>query len=124
MTWLRWIVAAIGLLLGAWMTFDGSRAFVKGDYVTPSEGAYAGQLGPWSKLVRAVGLEPRSSPVKGTFVVLGVCWLLFAVAYLMGARWARPGLIALSVLSLWYLPVGTFLAVVELVLLFVLRRTL
>lgn len=121
MSWLKWVVAGVGLLLGGWMTFDGSRAFIKGDYVTPGEGPYAGQLGPWANVVRGVGLEPRSSPVKGTFVVLGACWLIFAIAHFLGARWARPGLIALSVLSIWYLPVGTFLSIVELVLLLVLR---
>jgi hypothetical protein len=121
MTWLKWLVAAIGVVIGSWMTFDGSRAFVKGDYVTPREGPYAGQLGPWARLVRGAGLEPRSAPVKTTFVVLGVSWLLFAIAYAMGARAARPGLIVLSVLSIWYLPVGTVLAVVELVLLFLFR---
>lgn len=121
MNWIRWVVAAVGLLLGGWMTFDGSRAFVKGDYVTPADGPYAGQLGPWANVVRGVGLEPRSSPVKGTFVLLGLCWLTLAIAHLSGAQWARPALIALSILSLWYLPVGTLLAVVELVLLFLSR---
>lgn len=121
MTWLKWVVAAIGILMGSWMMFDGGRALVKGDYVTPREGPYAGQLGPWAKLVRGVGLEPRSSGVKGTFVVLGLSWLLMAIGHATGARWSWPGLVVLSLLSLWYLPVGTVLAVVELVLLFLLR---
>jgi hypothetical protein len=41
--------------------YDGSRALIVGDYVTPKSGAYAGQLGPWAKLVAAVGIEPRST---------------------------------------------------------------
>lgn len=121
MTWLRWVVAVIGVLIGGWMTFDGSRALVKGDYVTPREGPYAGQLGPWSNLVRGAGLEPRSTPVKTVFVLFGLSWLLFAAAHALGASWAWPGLLALSLLSLWYLPVGTILSVLELVLLFLVR---
>jgi hypothetical protein len=119
--WLKWIVAAIGIVIGGWMTFDGSRAFLKGDYVTPSEGPYAGQLGPWANLVRGAGLEPRSSPMKTIFVVLGVSWLAATLGHLAGARWSWPALVALSILSIWYLPVGTVLAVIQLVLLFLLR---
>jgi hypothetical protein len=121
MTWLRWVVAAIGVLMGGWMTFDGSRALIKGDYVTPGDGPYAGQLGPWSRLVRGAGLEPRSTVVKATFVILGLSWLSIAIAHALGARWAWPGLLVLSLLSLWYLPVGTILSVLELVLLFLIR---
>ena len=40
-------------------------ALIAGDYVTPSKGQYAGQLGPWARLVSAVGLEPRRLSVDG-----------------------------------------------------------
>lgn len=121
MNWLKWIVPAIGFLIGSWMLFDGSRALLKGDYVTPREGPHAGQLGPWAHLVRSVGLEPRSNLVKSIFVVFGVGWLVMSAGSLAGAAWAWPGLVALSLLSLWYLPVGTLLAVAELVLLWLVR---
>jgi hypothetical protein len=51
MHWTGWIVAALAALNGGWMTFDGARAFFVGDYVTPSSGEYAGQLGPWADVV-------------------------------------------------------------------------
>lgn len=121
MAWLKWIVVAIGILMGGWMTFDGSRAWIRGDYVTPSNGPYAGQLGPWAGLVRGAGIEPRSGGMKTAFVILGVSWLVFAVAYGAGVSWARPGLIVVSVASLWYVPAGTVLATLELILLFVVR---
>ena len=119
--WLKWLVAAIGILIGGWMAFDGSRAFLKGDYVTPREGAYAGQLGPWASVVRSAGLEPRSSAMKTIFIILGTCWLAATIGHVSGARWSWPALVALSILSIWYLPIGTVLAIVQLVLLFVLR---
>lgn len=121
MTWIRWTVPIIGIVLGGWMAFDGSRAFLKGDYVTPSEGQHAGQLGPWAKVVRSAGLEPRSSGVKTLFVVFGLTWLAFSGMHALGASWAWSGLVLLSILSLWYLPVGTILAILELALLFLLR---
>ncbi len=33
------------------MVVDGSRALVKGEYITPKSGSFAGNLGPWAKLV-------------------------------------------------------------------------
>ena len=51
MHWLRWIIAALALVEADWMTFDGARALIVDDYVTPKAGGYVGQLGPWTKLV-------------------------------------------------------------------------
>ncbi len=51
----------LAALEAGWMMFDGMRALIVGDYVTPKKGPYAGQLGPWSKLVSAIGLAPRST---------------------------------------------------------------
>jgi hypothetical protein len=67
------------VLLGGWMTFDGGRALVTGDYITPRTGSHAGQLGPWARLVRIVRIEPRSTLMKTIFVVLGAAWLALAV---------------------------------------------
>jgi hypothetical protein len=58
---LAWIVTALAVLAGGWMAFDGARALIVGDYVTPQEGEYAGELGPWAALLESVGLEPRST---------------------------------------------------------------
>ena len=103
------------LLNGAWMAFDGSRALVTGDYVTPKSGVYAGQLGPWASLLRAVGLDPRSSPVKAVFVLYGLAVILASVAFFLGVGWTRTALMALAVLGLWYLPFGTLIGLLALV---------
>jgi hypothetical protein len=79
MTWVRIALVALGLVEGAWMTFDGTRALKVGDYVTPSSGAHAGQLGPWNYVVRAVGIPPRSTAMKVIFVVYGLSWLVIAI---------------------------------------------
>lgn len=114
---LRILSLVIPLVLGSWLIFDGSRAFVVGDYITPSSGPYAGQLGPWSRIVSAVGLEPRSVLVKSLHIGLGVVWL---AALALGICQEVPGRWTLgfaACCTLWYLPVGTVLSVVELVLL-------
>lgn len=104
-----------------WMAFDGGRALVVGDYVTPKSGEYAGQLGPWSKVVRAVGIQPRSTLMKSIFFVYGVLWLVMAGAYVIGVSWSWWGMLLLAAGALWYLPFGTLLSVVQLVLLVLLR---
>ena len=110
----------MAVLLGGWLAFDGARAFISGDYVTPASGEYAGQLGPWSRLVKAVGLEPRSPVVKGTHIVLGLMWLAAAACFAARFPWARWVLTGCAVASLWYLPFGALIAIIELALLFLL----
>ena len=104
-----------------WMAFDGGRAIIVGDYVTPRTGQYAGQLGPWSRLVQAVGLQSRGTLMKSIFLVYGVGWLLVGAAYLAGLSWSWWGMLLLAIGALWYLPFGTLLSVIQIILLLVLR---
>jgi hypothetical protein len=117
MTWVRQILVALALIEGLWMTFDGTRALTVGDYVTRSTGPRAGELGPWSRVVAAVGIPPRSKAMKVIFVVYGLSWLVIAVAFMLGAKWAWLAMFTASVATLWYLPVGTIFGLIQLVLL-------
>jgi len=123
MTWVRIALVALGLVEGAWMTFDGTRALKVGDYVTPSSGAHAGQLGPWNYVVRAVGIPPRSTAMKVIFVVYGLSWLVIAIGVALRASWALPAMLIAALATLWYLPVGTIVGIIELVGLIWLRRS-
>lgn len=91
------------------MAFDGTRALLLGDYVTPSDGPYAGELGPWADVLRAVGVEPRSPAVQASLAMYGATHVLAALALAAG----RPGAMTwgrvLAALGLWSLPVGTIL---------------
>jgi hypothetical protein len=119
----RIAVLALTLLEAGWMTFDGMRALVVGDYVTPSTGAHAGQLGPWQYAVSAVGIAPRSTAMKLIFVIYGLSWLIVAVGFARGASWGWTAMVVAAAASLWYFPVGTLCSVVQLALLFGIRRT-
>lgn len=121
MAWLRWLVLVLALAEGGWLAFDGARALVVGDYVTPSSGRHAGQLGPWSKVVAAVGIAPRSTLMKGLHLLLGAGWLVVMGCYVAGLSWAATGMLVCAVLGLWYLPFGTLLSVVQVALLLLLR---
>ena len=114
---LVWIIAALGLMQGGWLAFDGSRALIVGDYVTPKSGEYAGQLGPWSKFVAAIGIEPRAALMKFIHVALGAAWLVATACFLLRMPWAWSGMLTCAVLTLWYLPFGTLFSVVQIVLL-------
>lgn len=99
------------------MAFDGVRAFVVGDYITPKSGASAGQLGPWSKLVQAIGIEPRSNLMKGIHVGFGVATLILLVCFLMKLPWASRALLVACIAGLWYLPFGTIANAITMALL-------
>ena len=89
-----------------------------GDYVTPTKGEYAGQLGPWADLVKVVGIEPRSTMMKTVFVVYGIASLLAVTGFVSKRPWGRNALIAMAILGLWYLPFGTVANIIVLILLF------
>jgi len=119
MSWKVYLITFLILTNAGYMIFDGIHAFATGDYVTPKSGAYAGQLGPWSKAVEAVGLEPPSNFVKGFFIFQGVVTLALLACYLLRLKWAKTALKIAAVAELWYLPMGTINGTLVLVLLLV-----
>ncbi len=117
MHWFGWVVLALAFMEGGWLAFDGGRALIVGDYVTPKSGQYADQLGPWAKLVSAVGIEPRSTLMKSIHFVLGLAWLVVMLCFALQLPWAWWAMLICAVLGLWYLPFGTLLSVIQIVLL-------
>ena len=122
MNWKDWVIVILVGFSAGWMLFDGTRALIVGDYVTPNSGEYAGQLGPWSNLVKAVGIEPRSTLMKLIFVGYGLSALIVVVCFALGFAWARIALMVVCILGLWFLPIGTIANFIALILLFVGRK--
>ena len=112
MDWKNWVIVIVVTFTAGWMLFDGTRALITGDYVTPKSGDYSGQLGPWSNLVKAIGIEPRSTLMKLIFVVYGVVALVIGICFVLGQSWAWWGMLVVSILGLWYLPVGTIINII------------
>lgn len=119
---IRGFVVVLALAPGLFMTFDGFRALTIGDYLTPTSGPHAGQLGPWSRVVSSAGLEPRSTAMKIIFVLFGLAWLGTAAAFAKRARGSTLALAIVSAATLWYLPVGTVISALVLAGLALLRR--
>jgi hypothetical protein len=110
------IASLIALLVGGWMIFDGIHVLTTGKYFGPEK------PGPWSDAVAAIGLDPFRLGVP--FIVLGVLWLLFLAALLLHQSWAWYAALLTAILTLWYLPVGTILSLLYILLLFVFRSKL
>jgi len=120
-TVIKWIIILLAIMNFGFMAFDGSRALIKGDYIRPRTGAHAGQLGLWSKLVKGMGIHPESTAMKSVFLVWGLAGLLITVFYIFDASWARNGMIAINILSLWYLVPGTVSSVLQIILILIRR---
>ena len=120
--WKSWLSVLLIASTAGWMVFDGTRALLLGDYVTPQSGEFAGQLGPWSNLVKAVGIEPRSLGMKLIFIAQGLATLIAVIYYILNKSWARSGLLTAMLLGLWYLPIGTLLNLTALILQLLTRR--
>lgn len=107
---LRWVVIALLGIVGGFMVFDGARALVVGEYLTPRTGEYAAQLGPWTKPVEAVGIDPRSTSMKVGFILLGVIHLSGAAVLVFEVDGAAAYLpLVAATMGLWYLTVGAIL---------------
>ena len=119
---LRSCIVVLALGPGLFMTFDGLRALILGDYLTPTTGPFAGQLGPWSSVVSAVGMAPRSATMKILFVIFGLAWLGATAGFLRRTTWSARALAVMAVATLWYLPVGTLMSTLVLIGLAWLRR--
>lgn len=115
--WTAWVVVGLVLLNGGWMAFDGGRALIVGDYVTPKTGLLAGTLGPWSEIVEAAGIDPRSGLMKSAFLVYGLAYLVATAALVLGAAGAWWSVLVLAVLGLWYIPFGTLINIIVIILL-------
>lgn len=116
----RAVMILLAVVEGGWMTFDGSRALIVGDYVTPR--SRPGELGPWHYAVEAVGIGPRSTLMKVLFVVFGLAWITVAIGLARRTSWSPLGALVLAIATLWYAPVGTAVGVIQIALFFVVRR--
>lgn len=113
--WWKWIVTLLAFLEAGWITFDGIRALVTGSY-TLVGGQRAGQLGPWANVVSVIGISPHSIALKWVFTIYGVSWIAIVVCFMLDLRWARFAMLTAAIGLLWYLPFGTLLSVLQIVL--------
>jgi hypothetical protein len=104
---MKYLVIGLSLINGLWMLIDGIYVLANGKYIGPEK------PGPWASVLSLTGVDVfKLGPV---FVFFGAAWLLFVGAILADTSWARTLGIVLSVVTLWYLPFGTLISSVVLV---------
>jgi len=104
---MKYLTIGLSLINGLWMLIDGIYVVANGKYIGPEK------PGPWASLISLAGVDVfKLGPM---FVLYGIAWLVFGVALLLDASWARSLGLILSILTLWYLPFGTLISIVVLV---------
>lgn len=121
-SWTTWLSLLLIAGIAGWMIYDGTHALIFGNYITPQNGDYAGQLGPWEILVQMVGIDPYSIWMKLIFVFQGLITLTVIVLFLLNKPHAWTGLLIVMLLGMWYLPFGTLINLIALMLLLLTRR--
>ncbi len=107
------IIVLIALLNGGWMIFDGIHVLLKGKYFGPET------PGPWSNIISSIGINPFKFGIP--FIILGLLWIIFLTTILLHVSWGWYGALITAIATLWYLPVGTILSIIYIVLLIVFR---
>lgn len=118
---IKWILVLMSLMNAGYMTFDGTRALVKGDYLRPQSGEYAGQLGPWSKLVMKLGVDPMSPFMKSVFLLFGIAGLIITLGFALNASWGWKAMLIFNICCLWNLFFGTASSIIQIILLILIR---
>lgn len=107
---MKYLIIGLSSINGLWMLIDGVYVLMNGKYIGPEK------PGPWASLIGFTGVDVfKLGPV---FFLFGLAWLIFAGAVWADASWSRVFGIVLSVLTLWYLPFGTLISIIVLLLLF------
>ncbi len=105
-----WLIFTLSLLLGSWMVFDGTRKLVTGLYT----GEDTVGLGPWASVVSILGIVPADMGI--IFILLGTVWIVNGVIVVIGGPWRYERVVAMSLLTLFYLIPGTLVSVATLAL--------
>jgi hypothetical protein len=76
--------------------------------------------GPWANLF--YGLNINVFKLGPLFIIFGLLWLLWVYALLTHQSWAYTFGLLISVLTLWYLPFGTILSILVIIVLLFARQ--
>lgn len=111
---MKLLITILGSINGLYMLIDGIFVLVNGKYIGPEK------PGPWANLFDKLGVDVfKLGPL---FILFGLAWLGWTIALWSGQPVAWLFGIVLSILTLWYLPVGTLFSVIILVSLILLRN--
>lgn len=93
------------------MIIDGLYVLIFSRYIGPDK------PGPWADVIAAIGLNPMRFGL--VFVAFGIDWIAGGIGVIKDRRWGYNLTMIIALLSLWYLTIGTLLAVLAIVLIVV-----
>lgn len=97
------LITILGLLNGGYMLIDGIYVLLKGKFIGPEK------PGSWANLFYKFDVNVfKLGPL---FIVFGLLWLAWVISLWTNQSWSNVFGIIVSILSLWYLPVGTILSI-------------
>ena len=110
------IMTILAFANGIFMTMDGFHVMIKGKYIGPKK------PGPWANLFYKLKIDVfKLGPL---FIILGVNWLIFIYALCTNQDWTLIFGLIISVLTLWYIKVGTLISIVTVALLLIYKQQL
>jgi hypothetical protein len=110
------IITVLGLLNGGYMLLDGLFVLFKGKYIGPEK------PGPWSNLFYKLSIDVfKLGPL---FIFFGLFWLTWLYGLWTNQSWTYKFGLAISILTLWYLPVGTLFSIIILITLVIAKSRL
>jgi hypothetical protein len=110
------IILLLGFITGGYMLLDGIFEMLKGKYIGPAK------PGPWANLFYKLDVDVfKLGPL---FILFGIAWIVFLSGLLSHQSWAYLFGIIISIMTLWYLPIGTLLSVIVLVVLLTSKQKL
>lgn len=111
---MKTLLTITGLINAIYMLADGVFVIINGKYIGPEK------PGPWSKIFTSLNIDVfKLGPM---FIIFGLLWFLFVYGLLTSQNWTYWYGITLSIATLWYLPIGTFISIGVIVLLLVYRN--
>ena len=107
---MKLLLILLGLVNGVYMLADGIFVMIKGKFIGPD------RPGPWAELFYRIDIDVFAlGPLFGLF---GILWIIWVYALCTNLTWYYVYGIAISLLTLWYLPVGTLLSILIIVMLY------
>jgi hypothetical protein len=113
---MKLLITLLAILTGGFMLVDGIYVMLKGKYIGPPK------PGPWANIFYKFNVDVlKLGPL---FIVFGVLWMIWLYGLWTQQSWAYTFGIAVSILTLWYLPVGTMFSIAVLLMLIMGRHKL
>src|SRR6187399_797085 len=110
------LITLLGLLNGGYMLLDGIYVMLKGKYIGPEK------PGPWANLFYKLKIDVFN--LGPLFIAFGLLWLFWLYCLWTNQSWTYSLGIIISILTLWYLPVGTIFSLIMLLTLLFAKQKL